>query len=347
MDVAKEVIKHRAYGQEITAILGGKATHPVCGLPGGISKALSEENRQKIEDMVASSQKFAQFTLKIFHDLVLGNPAYVDMIKSDSYTMNTYYMGMVDANNKVNFYDGKIRVVTPTGKEFVKFDQQDYLKHVAEHVEEWTYAKLPYLKAVGWKGFTYGPESGAYRVGPLGRLNASDGMATPLAQAEYEVMYKTLGGKPVHGTLAFHWARLIELLYATERGIELIKDPEITSTSIRNKPGEPGHGVGIVEAARGTLIHDYTLDEDALVKDVNLIVATTNNYPAICMSIRDAAKGLIHGGKFNSGILNKVEMAFRAYDPCFGCATHFAVGQMPLTVNVYDSEKNLVQKFER
>jgi F420-non-reducing hydrogenase large subunit len=347
MDVAKEVIKHRAYGQEITAILGGKATHPVCGLPGGISKALSEENRQKIEDMVASSQKFAQFTLKIFHDLVLGNPAYVDMIKSDSYTMNTYYMGMVDANNKVNFYDGKIRVVTPTGKEFVKFDQQDYLKHVAEHVEEWTYAKLPYLKAVGWKGFTYGPESGAYRVGPLGRLNASDGMATPLAQAEYEVMYKTLGGKPVHGTLAFHWARLIELLYATERGIELIKDPEITSTSIRNKPGEPGHGVGIVEAARGTLIHDYTLDEDALVKDVNLIVATTNNYPAICMSIRDAAKGLIHGGKFDSGILNKVEMAFRAYDPCFGCATHFAVGQMPLTVNVYDSEKNLVQKFER
>ncbi len=347
MDVAKEVIKHRAYGQEITAILGGKATHPVCGLPGGMSKALSEENRQKIENMIASSLKFAQFTLKIFHDLVLGNPAYVDMIKSDAYTMNTYYMGMVDAHNKVNFYDGKIRVVTPTGKEFVKFDQQDYLKHVGEHVEEWTYSKFPFLKAVGWKGLTAGPESGAYRVGPLGRLNASDGMATPLAQAEYEVMYKTLGGKPVHGTLAFHWARLIELLYATEHGMELIKDPEITSTNIRTKPGEPGHGVGIVEAARGTLIHDYTLDKDALVKDVNMIVATTNNYPAICISIRDAAKGLIHGGKFDNGILNKVEMAFRAYDPCFGCATHFAVGQMPLTVNVYDSEKILVQRLER
>jgi len=347
LDIAKEVIKHRAYGQEITAILGGKATHPVCGLPGGISKALTEENRQKIEDMIASSQKFAQFTLKIFHDIVLGNPTYVDMIKSDAYTMNTYYMGMVDANNKVNFYDGKIRVVNPSGKEFVKFDQQDYLKHVSEHVEEWTYAKFPYLKAVGWKGQVPGADSGVYRVGPLGRLNASDGMATPLAQAEYEVMYKTLGGKPVHSTLAFHWARLIELLYATERGIELIKDPEITSTNIRNKPGEPGHGVGIVEAARGTLIHDYTLDKDALIKDVNLIVATTNNYPAICMSIRDAAKGLIHGGKFDNGILNKVEMAFRAYDPCFGCATHFAVGQMPLTVQVFDSQKQLVQKLER
>ncbi len=347
LDVAKEVIKHRAYGQEITAILGGKATHPVCGLPGGISKALSEENRQKIEDMIASSQKFAQFSLKIFHDIVLGNPTYVDMIKSDAYTMSTYYMGMVDANNKVNFYDGQVRVVNPAGKEFVKFDQQDYLKHVSEHVEQWTYAKLPYLTKVGWKGLAAGADSGVYRVGPLGRLNASDGMATPLAQAEYDAMYKTLGGKPVHGTLAFHWARLIELLYATERGLELVKDPEITSTNIRNKPGEPGHGVGIVEAARGTLIHDYTLDEDALIKDVNMIVATTNNYPAICMSIRDAAKGLIHSGKFDNGILNKVEMAFRAYDPCFGCATHFAVGQMPLTVSVYDSEKQLVQKLER
>jgi F420-non-reducing hydrogenase large subunit len=347
LDVAKEVIKHRAYGQQITAILGGKATHPVCGLPGGISKALSDENRQKIEDMVASSVKFAQFTLKLFHDLVLGNPTYVDMIKSDSYTMDTYYMGMVDKNNKVNFYDGKVRVVTPTGNEFLKFDSQDYLKHVAEHVEPWTYAKFPYLTKVGWKGQITGADNGVYRVGPLGRLNASDGMATPLAQAEYEVMYKTLGGKPVHGTLAFHWARLIELLYATERGMELVKDLEITSTNIRNKPGEPGKGVGIVEAARGTLIHDYTLDKDALIKDVNMIVATTNNYPAICMSIRDAAKGLIHGGKVDQTILNKVEMAFRAYDPCFGCATHFAVGQMPLTVEVFDSQKRLVQKLQR
>src|SRR4030043_1073549 len=347
LDIAKEVIKHRAYGQEITAILGGKATHPVCGLPGGISKPLSEENRQKIEDMIASSLKFAQFTLKIFHDIVLGNPQYVDMIKSDAYTMNTYYMGMVDDKNKVNFYDGKIRVVTPTGKEFIKFDSQDYLKHIGEHVEEWTYAKFPYLKQVGWKGLTYGAESGAYRVGPLGRLNAADGMATPLAQAEYEVMYKTLGGKPVHGTLAFHWARLIELLYATERAMELVKDPEITSTNVRNKPGAPTQGVGIVEAARGTLIHHYTLDKDALVSDVNLVVATTNNYPALCMSIRDAAKGLIHGGKVDPAILNMVEMAFRAYDPCFGCATHSRIGKMPLTVEVFNAQKQLVSTVSR
>jgi F420-non-reducing hydrogenase large subunit len=347
MDVAKEVIKHRAYGQKITEILGGKATHPVCGLPGGISKPLSEENRAEIEKMAASSLEFAKFTLRIFHDLVLGNSRYVDMIKSDAYTMKTYYMGLVDENDKVNFYDGKIRVVDPDGKEFLKFEPKDYLTYVGEHVEKWSYSKFPYLKNVGWKGLAYGAESGVYRVGPLGRLNSSSGMATPLAQAEYEAMYKTLGGKPVHGTLAFHWARLIELLYATERALELVRDPEITSTNVRNKPGEPGEGVGVVEAARGTLYHHYVLDKDALIKDVNMIVATTNNYPAICMSIRDAAKGLIHGGNVDQGILNKVEMAFRAYDPCFGCATHYAVGQMPLAIEVYNSKRQLIKTVQR
>jgi F420-non-reducing hydrogenase large subunit len=255
-------------------------------------------------------------------------------------------MGMVDKNNKVNFYDGKIRVVDPSGKEFAKFEGKDYLNYIGEHVDEWTYSKSPYLKKIGWKGLVAGADSGIYRVGPLGRLNAADGMATPLAQAEYEVLFKTLG-KPVHGTLAFHWARLVELLYAAERAVQLSKDPEITSTNVRNTPGAPTEGVGVVEAARGTLFHHYTLDKDAMVKDVNMIVATTNNYPAICMSIRDAAKGLIKGGKCDQGILNKIEMAFRAYDPCFGCATHFAIGQMPMEVSIYDSSKTLVQRLKR
>ena len=347
LEVGKEVIKHRAYGQRMTEIIGGKATHPVCGLPGGISKALNEESRQEIEKMAASSVEFAKFSLKLFHDIVLGNSKYVDMIKSPAYMHKTYYMGLVDENNKVNFYDGKVRVVDQNGDEFVKFAPKDYLHNVAEHVEEWTYPKMPYLTKVGWKGLVDGPESGIYRVGPLGRLNASNGMATPLAQAEYELMYQTLGGKPVHSTLAFHWARLIELQYAAERALELSRDSEITSKDVRNTPGEPSEGVGIVEAARGTLIHHYVLDNDALVKDVNLIVATTNNYPAICMSIRDAAKGVIHGGNVDQGLLNMVEMAFRAYDPCFACATHYAVGQMPLTVELYNSEKKLIKTIQR
>lgn len=346
-EIGREVIKHRAYGQKITEIVGGKATHPVCGLPGGISKHLTEEDRQKTEKMAASCVEFAEHSLKLFHDLVLKNAKYVEMIKSDAYTLKTYYMGLVDKNNKVNFYDGKIRIVDPNGKEFLKFAPEDYLKHIVEHVEEWTYVKMPYLKKIGWKGLIDGKDNGAYRVGPLGRLNAADGMTTPLAQREYELMYNTLGGKPIHSTLAFHWARLIELLYAAERALKLSRDPETTSTEIRNPPDKPREGVGVVEAARGTLIHHYILDEDALVENINLIVATTNNYPAICMSIRDAAKGLIHGNNISEGLLNRVEMAFRAYDPCFACASHFAIGQMPLTIEIYNQKKILLKTVRR
>lgn len=347
LDVAKEVIRHRAYGQRITAIIGGKATHPVCGLPGGVSKALKEEERREIEGMVESSLKFAQFSLGLFDDVVLKNRDYVDMIRSDPYTLRTYYMGLVDRENRVNLYDGAVRVVDQGGREFVKFAPGDYLDAVEERVEPWTYVKLPYLRRVGWKGLTDGPESGIYRVGPLGRLNAAEGMATPLAQQEYKRMYETLGGRPVHSTLAFHWARLIELLYAAERALELVRDGEITSREVRSPPGEPGEGVGVVEAARGTLIHHYRLDGDALAKSVNLIVATTHNTPAICMSIRDAARALIRGGEVGEGLLNRVEMAFRAYDPCFACATHFAVGQMPLEVKIFNHRGELLRVLRR
>lgn len=347
LEIGKEVIKHRAYGQKITAILGGKATHPVCGLPGGVSKALSKEEVKEIENMGKSCVEFAKFSLKLFDDIVLKNKNYVDLILSDPYTLKTYNMGLVDENNKVNFYDGKIRVTDQQGKEFLKFDVKDYYKNIAEHVEEWSYMKFPYLKSIGWKGFKDGRESGIYRVGPLGRLNAAEGMATPLADKEYKRMYETLGGKPVNSTLAFHWARLIELLYATERTMELIKDPEITSKNIRNPVGEPGEGFGVIEAARGTLIHHYKLDKNGLINKANLIVATTNNAGAINMSIRDAAKGVIKKGKVNDGLLNMVEMAFRAYDPCFACATHTLPGGMPLEVSIYDSNKKLYKFIKR
>ncbi|HEC81596.1 MAG TPA: Ni/Fe hydrogenase subunit alpha [Thermoplasmatales archaeon] len=347
VEVGKEVIKHRAYGQKITAIIGGKATHPVCGLPGGVSKPISEEERREIERMVESCVDFAKFSLKLFDEIVLNNKGYVDMILSDPFTLKTYNMGLVDEKNRVNFYDGMIRVTDQNGEEFLKFSGREYGEHVAEHVEEWSYVKFPYLKKVGWKGFTDGKSSGIYRVGPLGRLNAAEGMATPLANKEYKRFYETLGGKPVNSTLAFHWARLIELLYASERALELVKDPEITSSKIRNPVGEPGEGVGVVEAARGTLIHHYKLDKDGLVEKANLIVATTNNAGAINMSIRDAAKGVIKKGVVSDGLLNKVEMAFRAYDPCFACASHTLPGGLALKVDVYDSNRNLLKSVER
>ncbi len=347
LDVGKEVIKHRAYGQKITQKLGGKATHPTCGLPGGMSKGLNEEERQEIEDMARSSVEFAKFSLKIFDDVVLANEDYVNIILSEPYQLDTYNMGIVDKNNHVNFYDGDIRVTNQKGNEHLRFTQPEYLDNVCEHVEPWTYSKFTYLKDVGWNGFTDGPDSGIMRVGPLGRLNAADGMSTPLANEEYKRMYKTLGGRPVQSTLAFHWARLIELLNACEKTLELSLDPQITDSDIRNPVNEPGEGVGIVEAARGTLIHHYNLDKDGLVEKANLIVATTNNYADICMSIRDAAKGLIKNGVVNDGLLNMVEMAFRAYDPCFGCSTHSLPGEGPLTVNIYDSNKNLYRTLDR
>ena len=347
LEIGKEVIKHRAYGQKITAILGGKATHPVCGLPGGVSKGLVKDEVQEIKDMVKSCVEFAKFSLKLFDDIVLKNKDYVDLIKSDPYSLKTYNMGLVDKHNKVNFYDGMIRVTDQDAKEYLKFDVKEYYKHISEHVEPWSYMKFPYLKAIGWHGLEEGKKSGIYRVGPLGRLNAADGMATPLAEEEYKRMFETLGGKPVNSTLAYHWARLIELLYAAERAMELVADHEITSKNVRNPVGKPGEGFGVVEAARGTLIHHYKLDKNGLVEKANLIVATTSNAGAITMSIRDAAKGVIKKGRIDDGILNKVEMAFRAYDPCFGCATHTLPGGMPLEVNVYDSNKKLYRSIKR
>jgi F420-non-reducing hydrogenase large subunit len=257
-------------------------------------------------------------------------------------------MGMVDANNRVNFYDGMIRVVGPDGREHAKYHPRQYREYVAEHVEPWTYLKFPYLKKVGWKGFVDGEDSGIYKATPLGRLNAADGMATPLAQAEYERFYDALGGKPVHHTLATHWARLIELLYAAERWVELATDPEITGKEYRVLPtATPDEGVGCVEAPRGTLTHHYWTDERGILTCVNLIVGTTNNYAPISMSIKKAAQGLIRGGQVREGLLNMVEMAFRAYDPCFGCATHYLPGQMPLEVNIRAADGTVLQTLRQ
>ncbi len=334
---------------EICSIIGGRFIHPVAAIVGGVTKPMTVEDQQKILTLARRSLETAKFTLELFDSLVLKNKEYVDLILSDIYAHQTYYMGLVDENNKVNFYDGKVRVVTPSGREFVKYSPEEYLDNVAEHIEPWTYLKFPYLKKVGWKGFIDGEGSGVYRASPLARLNASDGMATPLAQAEYEKFYATLGGKPVHATLATHWARLIELLFAVEQVIQLTSDERILDTNVHTIPTEiPSEGVAIIEAPRGTLTHHYQTDDRGLLKKVNLIVGTTNNYAAIDMSIQKAAQGLIHKGKAVSDeIMNKIEMAFRAYDPCFGCATHALPGDSPMIVRIYDHERQMVQELRR
>jgi F420-non-reducing hydrogenase large subunit len=349
LEAGQKVIELRKRAQRVVALIGGKAIHPVTGLPGGVAKPLSAEERGEILGHTAYFLEFAKFTLGVVDQIVLGNQAYVDMILSDTYTHRLYSMGTVDADNRLNFYDGNIRVVDPDGNEFVKFPPRDYLQVLGEHVEPWTYLKFPFLKQVGWKGFVEGKDSGVYRATPLSRLNAADGMATPLAQEQYERMYQTLGGRPVHQTLATHWARVIELLYAAERAAELARDDEILSDKIRTIPSAtPTEGVGSVEAPRGTLYHHYVTDERGILKRVNLIVGTTNNHAAIAMSIRKAAQGLIRRGtEITDGLLNRIEMAFRAYDPCFGCATHSLPGEMPLEVQVLDSQGNLLTSRRR
>ncbi len=349
LEIGGRVLKCRGMAMDIIGTLGGRTIHPVCAIPGGMSKAINEEERAQFEATARELVDFAQFTLQIFRDIVLGNKAYVDMILSDGYTMPTYYMGLVDKNNHVNFYDGQVRVVDPEGKQFVKYSPEQYLDVIAEHVEPWTYLKFPYLKKVGWKGFVTGKDSGVYQATPLSRLNASDGMATPRAQQAYEELYSTLGGKPVHHTLATHWARLVELLYAAERLLELSTDPEITDPHVRNIPTEkPTEGVGIVEAPRGTLTHHFVTDEKGLIKKANLIVGTTNNYAPMSISIKKAAQALIQKGQVVSGgILNRVEMAFRSYDPCLGCATHTLPGQMPLEVRIRDAQGNILEVLQQ
>lgn len=349
VEIGGQVIKTRRECHEVATILGGKPVTPINAIPGGMSKGLSKEERDRIEKIALDGVEFGKFTQKIFEDVVLKNKAYVDIILSDPYTFPTYYMGLVDAKNRVNFYDGTVRVVGPDGKEHANYRPSDYRDYVAERVEPWSYLKFPYLKKVGWKGFVGGADSGVYQVTPLSRLNAADGMATPLAQAEYDKMYKTLGGKPVKHNLAMHWARIIELLYAAERLIDLVRDEEITGPDYRALPTRtPTEGVGIVEAPRGTLTHHYWTDENGIVTKANLIVGTTNNHAPICMSIKKAAQGVIKAGTpVTDALLNMVEMAFRSYDPCYGCATHSLPGEMPLEVIVYDCERNVVTKLQR
>lgn len=348
-EIGTEVIKQRRIAQEIQALLGGHQTFVVMNIPGGVRKGLSDQERDDIVTKANGFVEFAKFTLKIFEDIVLNNKEYVDLILNGPYNLKLHSMGLVDANNKVNFYDGKVRVVDTEGKELYKYSAPEYLDYVAEHVEPWSYLKFPYLKKIGWKGFIDGQNSGLYHATPLSRLNASDGMATPLAQKEYERMFSTLGGKPVHATLAMHWARLVELLYAAERCLELALDPDITGKELRAPLGIiPGEGVGIVEAQRGTLTHHYWTDDKGVVTKVNLIVGTTNNHGAISMSIKKAAEGFIKKGvEVSDGVLNMIEMAFRAYDPCFSCATHCFPGEMPIILDIREVNGELIQRLKR
>ena len=341
LEIGGAVIHARALAQRIQQILGGRFTHLVWCLPGGVCRGLSKDGLEEIKPMVQELSGFANLSLKLFRDIVLGNPAYVDLILNGPYTLDVQNMGLVDENNAPNFYHGQVRVVDFNGREICKYKPEEYAQHVAEHVEEWSYLKFPYLKKRGWKGFVEGIDSSIYCATPLARLNVADRMATPRAQEAFEEMFKTLGGKPCRALMANHWARLVEMLQNVEMLERYCADPEITSDQFRVVPKTiTGEGVGIVEAMRGTLTHHYTCDQNGICKSANLIVGTTNNNAPIQMVTKKVAQALIRPGKEpTQGILNMVEMAFRCFDPCYSCATHSLPGQMPLDISIYSGSE--------
>lgn len=311
-ELAQKVVSMRYKAKMILEKFAGKAIHPVAGVVGGFAKPMTEEDRQEILKQMQEILDFALFTIDFAKKDIF--PKYLDVIQNVG-VINTGFIGTVDEDGALNLYDGKIRLMKPDGS-YTDFDVQDYTDYIGEHVEPYSYGKMPYARF--WnEGFSLDVDNpkGIYRSNCLARINVADRIKTPRAQAELEE-FREKFGRPAQATLLYHWARLIEEVYACERAIELLNDPEITDPNVRTDAHpKAGRGVGCVEAPRGTLIHDYTTDENGLIVRANLIVGTTHNLGPINLSVKQAAKALIKDGKVDEGILNKVEMAVRAYDP--------------------------------
>jgi F420-non-reducing hydrogenase large subunit len=333
-EIGKRVVHARHLGARMLNIVSGKSIHPVTAVPGGFSKPLTEEERREALGMAGEVLDFAKFAMAFARENIF--PKYLDAISSLG-VIRTGFLGTVGPDGALNLYDGKLRLMKPDGT-FTEFAAEAYADHLGEKILPWSYLKFPYAKTWG-EGFDMdlSAPKGIYRTNTLARLNVCDRMATPLAQAEFEEFRKAFG-RPAQQTLLYHYARLIELLYNAELAVQLLNDPEITGRETR-VPVTPraARGVGCVEAPRGTLIHDYETDAEGMVTNVNLIVGTTHNNAPINMSVNQAARSLIKEGKYDQGILNRVEMAIRAYDPCLSCATHALDGSLPVRVEIRDA----------
>ena len=336
-DVAKRVVRARLLGQMMTQLLGGKAIHPDVSVPGGWSKPATKEEVERLKAMAKECLDFATFAMDFAKKEIF--PKYLDVVKSFA-PITTGFLGTVK-DGALNLYDGNLRMMTPDGK-YEDFAVERYLDYIGEHIEPWTYLKFPYYKKAGQFSMDLDNPGGIYRTNALARINVCDRIATPLANKELEE-FRASFGRPAQLTLLYHWARLIETVYAAERATELLNDPEITAPETRKAVSpRAARGLGVGEAPRGTLIHDYETDERGMVKDVNIIVGTTHNNAPINMSVKMAAQDNIKGGNYDQALLNMVEMAIRAYDPCLSCATHDLDGRIPVKIDILDSSGKLV-----
>ncbi|HAF48247.1 MAG TPA: Ni/Fe hydrogenase subunit alpha [Anaerolineaceae bacterium] len=335
-ELTLRAVELRKFGQDVIFQVGGRRIHPNFAVPGGVNNVLTQEKRDHMLAGLDKAQETTLIGIQIIKDWAEANIEDIEKFA----VFHTGYFGLVTPENGLELYDGKIRLVDKEGKQLECFDAQDYLDIVSEHVEDWSYLKFPYYKKMGWP-------DGVYRVGPLGRLNAIDKIDTPLAQKEFEVYRQINDGKPVFQTLYYHYARLIETLFAVERTRELLHHPDILGRDIINKKFNfKGEGVGVIEAPRGTLFHHYKAKPSGQLEKVNLIVSTGHNNWAMSEAVDSVAKTYVKGPDVQEGMLNRVEAAIRAYDPCLSCSTH-AVGQMPIKIDVHNSKGEITQTLKR
>jgi NAD-reducing hydrogenase large subunit len=335
-DIGLQGVKLRKYGQEVIKMVSGKRIHGTGAIAGGMNKALSKEERDYLLQDIDQIISWAQAAVALVKKVHTSNLPYYD----DFATIRSNYLSLVKPNGALELYHGGIRVKNAQGQILVdQYDYCDYAELIREEVRSWTYMKFPYLTSIGMN-------EGWYRVGPLARINNCDFIDTPLAEAARVDFKQHSGESMVHSTLGFHWARLIELLHCAESIASLLHDPDLMSTDLVAKGEKRYEGIGVIEAPRGTLFHHYQIDENDIVTKANLIVSTTSNNTAMNESVRQVAAEYLSGHELTEPLLNNLEVAIRAYDPCLSCATH-AIGKMPLQLELLDAQGGMVDKLIR
>ncbi len=333
-DLALKAIRLRQIGQNIVKVVGGRAIHPVSAIPGGMSKPLSASDYYQLNYEIDEALNLAEEALEVGKVVIKKYKSLIETLAIEP----TMHLGTVDEKGNLALYDGRIRLIDTKGKKVEEFEPKDYLDYLGEKTKNWTYLKFPYYLKAGFP-------QGIYRVGPLARLNVANSISTPRAAAELEEFKAISMGKPIQPTLYYHYARLIELLYATERAKELLGDKSLINEEVRVKVDRKGgEGIGAVEAPRGLLIHHYRADDMGALNKVNLIVATQNNNQAINQNVLEVAKKTLSGNKVTEGLCNQIEMSVRAYDPCLSCATH-QLNKPLFKIQLYDAHGKCIDSI--
>jgi len=335
-DIAKQGVKMRKFGQEVIRVTAGKRVHGTGAIPGGVNKALSREERDTLLKDIDQMIAWGQDAVRLIRNVYETNASF----HNEFCAIRSSMLSLVRGDGALELYHGGLRARDERGGIiFDGVDYRDYGDFIHEQVKSWSYMKFPFI-------VSRGPSRGWYRVGPLARVNNCDFITTPLAEEERQVFASHGNGEPVHATLAYHWARMIELLYTAEAIRDLLADDDLLGDELVTR-GEPAlEGIGVVEAPRGTLFHHYRIDADGLVEKANLIVSTTNNNQAMNESIRHVASQHLDGRNLTEPLLNHIEVAIRAYDPCLSCATH-ALGKMPLQVELVDGSGEVIDRMTR